>query len=117
MWKIASVLAALFGTAVIAPAQESRATLIGRITDPTGALVSGATVRTTNVATNSTVTTTANESGAFEVLYLIPTLDNGQTFIATLSNPFPNGIDSAQGSAGGLNAFLGRGVSSFTASR
>jgi len=50
----------LFGLGVIFAyvgpclAQESRATIIGRAIDPTGALVSGATVQATNTATNAT---------------------------------------------------------------
>ncbi|MBL8212428.1 MAG: TonB-dependent receptor [Bryobacterales bacterium] len=54
-----------------------------------------------------------NQGGFNQPTNLIPTLNNGQTFIATLSNPFPNGIERAQGSAGGLNTFLGRAVSYF----
>jgi hypothetical protein len=54
-----------------AHAQESRATIIGRVSDPTGAVVSGATVDATNVATNATVSTVANESGNYEIPYLL----------------------------------------------
>jgi hypothetical protein len=54
-----------------------------------------------------------NQGGFNQPTSLIPTLDNGQTFIATLSNPFPNGIDSALGASGGLGTFLGRGISFF----
>ena len=54
-----------------------------------------------------------NQGGFNQPTSLIPTLDNGQTYIATLGNPFPNGIDPALGSKGGLNTFLGRGVSFF----
>ncbi|MBI1897421.1 MAG: TonB-dependent receptor, partial [Acidobacteria bacterium] len=54
-----------------------------------------------------------NLGGFNQPTNLIPTLDNGQTFVATLSNPFPNGIDVADGAAGGLSTFLGRGVSFF----
>ena len=53
-------------------AQESRATIIGRATDSSGALVAGATVQATNAATNSTVASTTNEGGNFEVPYLLP---------------------------------------------
>lgn len=54
-----------------------------------------------------------NQGGFNQPTNLIPTLDNGQTFIATLANPFPNGIDVPQGAAGGLTTFLGRGISFF----
>jgi hypothetical protein len=56
---------------------------------------------------------TVNQGGFNQPTNVIPTLDNGQTFIATLSNPFPNGIDMPTGAAGGLNTFLGRGISFF----
>ncbi len=54
-----------------------------------------------------------NQGGFNQPTNLIPSLDSGQTYIATLRNPFPNGIESAAGSAGGLSTFLGRGVSFF----
>jgi hypothetical protein len=41
------------------------------------------------------------------------TLDNGVTFIANLSNPFPSGILFPQGAGLGLATNLGQGVSSF----
>ncbi|MEZ5352752.1 MAG: carboxypeptidase-like regulatory domain-containing protein [Bryobacteraceae bacterium] len=39
---------------------------------------------------------------------IVPTLDNGQTYVASISNPLPNGINLPQGAAGGLRTFLGR---------
>ncbi|MBI3210741.1 MAG: TonB-dependent receptor [Candidatus Solibacter usitatus] len=54
-----------------------------------------------------------NQGGFNQPTSLIPSLDNGQTYIATLKNPFPGGIDSALGAAGGLTTFLGRGISFF----
>jgi len=54
-----------------------------------------------------------NQGGFNQPTNLIPTLDNGQTYVATLSNPFPNGVDAAPGASGGLTTFLGRGVTFF----
>ncbi|MBM3727480.1 MAG: TonB-dependent receptor [Acidobacteria bacterium] len=54
-----------------------------------------------------------NQGGFNQPTNLIPSLNNGQSYVATLSNPFPNGIESAQGAAGGLRTFLGRGISFF----
>jgi len=54
-----------------------------------------------------------NQGGFNQPTNLIPSLDNGQTYIGTLRNPFPNGIDPAPGSSAGLSTFLGRGVSFF----
>src|SRR5262249_8228188 len=55
-----------------ASAQESRATIIGRASDPSGAILSGASVKATNIATNATVETVTNDSGSFEMPYLLP---------------------------------------------
>ena len=54
-----------------------------------------------------------NQGGFNQPTNIVPTLDNGQTYIATLADPFPTGIDAAAGSAGGLNTFIGRGISFF----
>jgi hypothetical protein len=52
--------------------QESRATIIGRVMDPSGAMVPGAKVQALNVATNTVASSSANESGNFEIPYLLP---------------------------------------------
>ncbi len=41
----------------------------------------------------------------------VPSTNNGLTFIATLANPFPNGIAPSQGSSQGLMTFVGRDLS------
>lgn len=64
-----ALLAAVCAASSIA--QESRASIIGRITDPSGALVAAATVQATNTATNAAVSSQTNESGNFEIPYLI----------------------------------------------
>ncbi|MBI4908917.1 MAG: carboxypeptidase regulatory-like domain-containing protein, partial [Acidobacteria bacterium] len=48
---------------------------------------------------------------------MAPSLDNGQTFQATLRNPFPNGILDPIGSTAGLRTFLGQGITFLTVSR
>ncbi len=48
---------------------------------------------------------------------MVPSNDNGQTFVATLSNPFPTGFLEPLGAANGLRTFLGRSPSFFTPSR
>ena len=54
-----------------------------------------------------------NQGGFNQPTNLIPSLDNGQTYVGTLRNPFPNGIDAAPGSSAGLTTFVGRAVSFF----
>lgn len=49
-----------------------------------------------------------NQSGFSQATNLVPTLDSGLTFGASLANPFPGGIQPAPGSSGGLATFLGR---------
>ncbi len=48
---------------------------------------------------------------------LVPSNDNGQTFSATLSNPFPQGLIPTQGASGGLATYLGRSPSYFDPAR
>ncbi len=50
-------------------------------------------------------------TGFSQTTNLVPTLDNGQTFIATLSNPFPNGVLQPTGSTLGASTFLGKAIS------
>lgn len=44
---------------------------------------------------------------------LVPSLDNGVTFRATLANPFPDGLQKPVGARDGLATFLGRDISFF----
>jgi hypothetical protein len=53
----------------------------------------------------------AIQSGFDQNTQLVPTLDNGQTIIANLANPYPNGILPAPGSSLGAATFLGRALS------
>ena len=57
--------------------------------------------------------TDVNQGGFNQPTSLIPSLDNGLTFRASLANPFPEGLSVPLGAAGGLTTFLGRGVSFF----
>jgi uncharacterized membrane protein len=52
--------------------QEFRATLSGRVFDPTGAAVPNARVEAVNVATNETTTATTDVSGAYTLPFLRP---------------------------------------------
>lgn len=57
--------------------------------------------------------TTAIQSGYSQATNLIPSLDNGLTFIADLNNPFPNGVLTPTGSSLGLSTDVGRSISAF----
>lgn len=54
-----------------------------------------------------------NQGGFNQATNFIPTLNNGQTYIASLANPFPNGFQTPPGASQGLRTFLGRGISFF----
>lgn len=74
-------------------AQESRATLIGRVTDPSGALISGASVRALNKATNASASSVTNESGTFEIPYLLPGLYRVTVEMAGFKTAVRDGIE------------------------
>ncbi|MBM3747701.1 MAG: TonB-dependent receptor [Acidobacteria bacterium] len=56
---------------------------------------------------------TVNQSGYTQRTNLTASNDNGQTFIASLANPFPQGFQQAPGASGGLSTDVGMGVSFF----
>ncbi len=51
-------------------AQDPRGSIVGQVTDTSGAVVPGVTVRLRHVETNVTVTATSNEQGNYEAHYL-----------------------------------------------
>lgn len=53
-------------------AQETRGTIRGRVVDSSGAVIPGATIRATNIATNVTVSGQSNADGNYEIPYLLP---------------------------------------------
>ncbi len=57
------------------------------------------------------------QSGFSQATNVIPTIDNGHTFIATLANPFPTSIQTPPGSTQGLRTFLGRSADNFLPQR
>ncbi len=54
-----------------------------------------------------------NQTGFSRSTDLVPSIDNGQNFIANLTDPFPDGFQVPLGAAGGLATNLGQGVSFF----
>jgi hypothetical protein len=55
--------------------------------------------------------TTPQQYGFTQSTPIIPTTDNGQTYQALASNPFPTGLLPAPGRAGGLSTYLGQSIS------
>ena len=52
--------------------QELRGKISGRVTDPNGGVVPGATIKVVDVAKNTTATFTTNDEGLFDAPYLSP---------------------------------------------
>ncbi|MDP9051967.1 MAG: carboxypeptidase regulatory-like domain-containing protein, partial [Acidobacteriota bacterium] len=69
--SVASIVLLCAGS-LVSFGQESRATLSGKVTDPTNAVVSGATVTVTSVETSVVHTAKTNESGEWRVQALNP---------------------------------------------
>ena len=65
------VIALLFAALPLA-GQEARGTLLGRVTDPSEAVLVGAVVRTINAETGVRYATTTNSSGDYLIPFLIP---------------------------------------------
>ncbi|HYP06407.1 MAG TPA: TonB-dependent receptor, partial [Bryobacteraceae bacterium] len=65
-------------------AQESRASLTGVVTDPSGAAIPGAIVSARHLATNAPTETTTNESGN----YVLPFLNTGEYAITVSAQGF-----------------------------
>jgi Carboxypeptidase regulatory-like domain/TonB-dependent Receptor Plug Domain len=68
-----ALLAFMLGTAICVNAQTLSGSIVGTITDPSGAAVVGATVRVTELQTNTTRSVETNERG----LYTLSTLPPG----------------------------------------
>jgi hypothetical protein len=52
-----------------------------------------------------------NQTGFSSVTNNVPTLDNGETFISTLANPFPTGLLNPIGAGDGIATNLGQNIS------
>ncbi|MEK7405594.1 MAG: TonB-dependent receptor [Acidobacteriota bacterium] len=53
-------------------AQEFRGTILGRVTDPSGAVVPGVAVSAVNEDTNASVSTKTNQEGNYRIPFLLP---------------------------------------------
>jgi hypothetical protein len=57
-------------------AQETRGSLIGRVTDPSGALMPGISIEIVHTTTGVATKTTSNSEGLYQFLYLLPGMYN-----------------------------------------
>jgi len=73
-----------------ARAQEARGSIAGKVTDPQGAAIAGATVIVTNTETNAVARTRSNDTGYFEATLLNP----GQYSVAVEAPGFKRSVRS-----------------------
>lgn len=72
MYRLLAVCSLLFALTTVSQAQNSSASVVGRVTDATGAVVPGVAVKVTNVETNQFRQATSNEVGDFTIVFLPP---------------------------------------------
>jgi hypothetical protein len=72
MKHVWSFLVGLLLLANSAYGQSTFGSILGRVMDPSGSAVAGASVKVTNRDTNVAVTATTNENGSYEMPYLVP---------------------------------------------
>src|SRR4051794_10991615 len=59
------------------------------------------------------VNVNVNQTGFTQSTDMTPSFDNGQTYAANLTNPFPGGFVAPSGATGGLATSLGQGITYF----
>jgi hypothetical protein len=74
--RLAFILLAILMVPAALQAQEARGTIAGRVIDPSGAVVAGAEIRVTNVATGTSIAGRTNDSGNYAIPYLLPGVYN-----------------------------------------
>ena len=67
------ILSTLVAILAVTPvlAQETRGSLVGRVTDPTGAVVPGVILDVVHTQTGVATKTISNEEGLYQLLYLV----------------------------------------------
>src|ERR1700746_817766 len=70
--SLLAVLCMLLLSATQGKAQTTTADVVGTVTDPSGAVLSGAKVTVENLATHGTHTTQTTSSGDYDVPFLLP---------------------------------------------
>jgi hypothetical protein len=73
--------------------QESRAAVLGRVTDPSGAVILGAKVMATNVAMNTVASSVTNQQGNYEIPYLVPGIYRVEVELSGFKKAIRDGIE------------------------
>ena len=70
--KIVGFIVTLLALAGAGWTQEFRGSILGQITDSSGAVVAGAAVKVVNIDTNTVLETRSNDSGNYQVPFILP---------------------------------------------
>ena len=110
-WNASAVLA-LAAAPVLSYGQATRGSIAGRITDPSGAVISGAKVTAKGAENGATATATSNGAGGFT----LPQLSLGRYDVAVTAPGFEtstsNGVDVTISNVSALNITLKPGAAS-----
>src|SRR5438445_9110409 len=87
-------------------AQVSTGEITGAVTDPSGAVVSGATVTLTNPATNSQRAVRSNSAGVYDLPALPPGAYNLKVEMQGFATQVRNGIELQVGQVAGIDVTL-----------
>src|SRR5262249_8989159 len=110
VFTLGLTLIALLSFGVSAFAQETRGTILGTVHDSSGGVIAGAEVTVTDAATNVSTKVSSNESGAFEVPYLIPGTYNVSVNAKGFKKVVRQGVVVNVGSRANIDLTLEAGV-------
>jgi hypothetical protein len=102
-----SIFAAIVGTLLLAvnvAAQVSRGSISGTVTDPSGAVLAGAQVKATNVATGTAFNQTTDNSGLFRIQQLPVGTYNVQITRSGFRTTMQSGVNVSAGADTGIGA-------------
>jgi hypothetical protein len=105
----------IFGFAALsAQAQENRGAILGRATDPSGAVVPNVRIRVTNVETSATLEASTNDEGNYQAPFLLPGTYRLTAEHAGFKEAVQGGIQVQIGASVTVNLSLEMGTSSET---
>ncbi|HWQ53976.1 MAG TPA: carboxypeptidase regulatory-like domain-containing protein [Bryobacteraceae bacterium] len=87
-------------------AQDARGSILGRISDPSGAVIAGADARATNASTGVTAAARSNESGSYRLPYLLPGIYTVQVETAGFKKFIREGVQVRVGDAVEVNVAM-----------
>ncbi len=112
---VASVFLLMLFTQRLAEAQGSTSgSIAGTVTDPSGAVIPGATVTVTNLATNTSQTLTTRDDGGYTATNLAPALYEVRVTKAGFGTKISNNVDVELGHGSQVNVQLEAGQTSQT---